>query len=51
MLVLIKQQPKNNKWILSGATIALKENLLKYPTYDDLRKEHNKYWKLNNLNK
>jgi hypothetical protein len=40
------QQPINGTWILEGATEALKESLYKYPTYDDLRKEHNKYWGL-----
>lgn len=47
MIIKIKQQPQNNKWILTGATEALKENILKYPTYIDLQKEHDKYWKIN----
>jgi hypothetical protein len=39
-------QPKNGKWVLKGATEALKENLRKYPKYEDLKKEHNEYWKI-----
>jgi hypothetical protein len=44
MCVQIKQQPDNGVWVLKGAAQALEENLSKYPTYDDLRKEHNDYW-------
>jgi hypothetical protein len=37
---------EKGEWILSGATEALKEHIRKYPTYKDIRREHNKYWGL-----
>ena len=44
-----KLEPKlneNGEWVLDGATEALKENIRKYPTYEDLRKAHDEYWGL-----